>query len=107
MSEFYKHWNEYTSDLFFCEETFHTSARHNAHPEEFDSGDSGDSDDSDDNLAHREHHFQADQEVAGTADGEDDDPENRHFNDVADVVGDPEPLSIELAKRPGTHPSKL
>ncbi|KAH9918159.1 uncharacterized protein B0H18DRAFT_1086893 [Fomitopsis serialis] len=28
------------------------------------------------------------------------DAENRHFNDIADVLGEPEPLSIELAKKP-------
>lgn len=38
-------------------------------------------------------------------DGQDPDPDNRHFNDVDAVNGEPEPISIELAKKPGVLPS--
>ncbi|KAH9916928.1 uncharacterized protein B0H18DRAFT_1087215 [Fomitopsis serialis] len=68
-----------------------TAARHHVHPEYFDSDD-----DEDNNIGP---HL-ADEDEPNGADDEGGDADNRHFNDIADVAGEPEPLSIELAKKP-------
>lgn len=45
------------------------------------------------------------EEHINSHDGQDPDPDNRHFNDIDAVDGESEPISIELAKKPGVSPS--